>query len=294
MKYFGFDKTLGQLGALRRLGFGQAGIEVDFVAGTYSKDGVSKTFDDLFTFNRAGKAWLVNDSGLQEFAANAPRFDGGLLIEQSATNAISYSSDITRWASDGGTAIKADNIGYTVTQTDTSRGIFSSDPDIVVGQARMLSSYIKKTQTDAYVTLTGRGQYVSRLSATINTKNGVVSRSTEVTDITVVSVGEYYLLRFKTTNGGSPPQLRLAKTDSAGDYVVGDYTVGMVTHSSGTVYSSFILTGATPVTRPADFLSAAVTGTTVTGDWDSTLTLSIVDGQLVHSGYGRIRTLEIK
>lgn len=35
------------------------------------------------------------------------------------------------------------------------------------------------------------------------------------------------------------------------------------------------------------------TATSITGDWDSTLTLSIVEGELVHSGYGRIRSLEI-
>ena len=109
----------------------------------------------------------------------------------------------------------------------------------------------------------------------------------------VTSVGEYYLLRFKTANIGSPPQVRITKTNAIGSTIEGDYTVGMVTHSSGTVYSSFILTGATPVTRPADYLLNKITGTTITGDWDSTLTLSIVAGQLVHSGYGRIRSLEI-
>ena len=57
--------------------------------------------------------------------------------------------------------------------------------------------------------------------------------------------------------------------------------------------SSFIKTEATPVTRPADYLLNNITGTTVTGDWDSTLNLSIASGNLVHSGYGRIRSLEI-
>ena len=57
--------------------------------------------------------------------------------------------------------------------------------------------------------------------------------------------------------------------------------------------SSVIPTGDVLVTRPADFLINKITGTTVTGDWDSTLNLSIVNGKLVHSGCGRIRSLEI-
>lgn len=291
---FSLDTTVS---GIREFGFGESGpkLQADFITGTYKSNGTTKAFADLFTFNRAGKAWLVKESGLQEYAADVPRLDSGLLIEQSATNAIRYSSDILKWNLNGGAATKADSIGYTVTQTDAGGVINSSDTDIVVGQARILSSYIKKTQTDAYVTLSGRGIYTVRVSATINTKTGAISRSTEVTDITVTSVGEYYLLRFKTTSDGIPAALRIAKTNEGGSAtgVAGDYAIGMVTHSNATVYSSFILTEAAPVTRPADFLTNKITGTTVTGDWDSTLNLSIVAGQLVHSGYGRIRSLEI-
>lgn len=267
----------------------------DFTNDRYIKDGVPCVFKDLFTFTRAGKAWLVKDTGLQEYAADVPRLDNGLLIEQSATNAISYSSDITRWNLDGGVATKADSVGYTVTQTVAGRGIISTDTGVDSSKERILSSYIKKTQTDAYVTLGGRGIYTARVSATINTKTGAITRSADTTDVSVVSVGDYYLLRVRATNLGAPPQLRIAKTDGVASLtgVAGDYTTGTVMYLNGSVHSSFILTGAAPVTRPADFLLNKITGTAVTGDWDSTLTLSIVNGNLVHSGYGRIRSLEI-
>lgn len=268
-------------------------IEADFTTGTYKASGAAKTFADLFTFTRAGKAWLVKETGLQEYAADVPRIDDGLLIEQSATNAISYSSDISRWSLDGGVATKVDSIGYTVTQTDTGVGIYSTSVGVDTSKERILSSYIKKTQTDAYVTLGGRSVYLARVSATINTKTGAITHQADTTDVSVVSVGDYYLLRVKTTRDSAPNQLRIAKTDDVANAVAGDYATGTFTYLNGSVYSSFILTEATPVTRPADFLLNKITGTTVTGDWDSTLTLSIVAGNLVHSGYGRIRSLEI-
>ena len=292
MQYFGFDRpSFG----IKTYGFGvsKSKISADFTTGTYNSNGAAKTFKDLFTFNRAGKAWLVKDTGLQEYAADVPRLDNGLLIEQSATNALYYSSDISRWNLDGNTATKADNIGYEVSQTGAG-GISSTSPSINSGDARVLSAYVKKTTEDNFVTLSGRNQFITRITATINTRNGEVTASNEVTDITVVSQGDYYQISFKTTNIGSPPVLRLTKTNSnTSQAIAGIFTVGLVTHELGTVYSSFILTEATPVTRPADFLLNNITGTTVTGNWDSTLTLSIVAGNLVHSGYGRIRSLEI-
>ena len=69
----------------------------DFTNDRYVKDGVPCSFKDLFTFSRAGKAWLVKDTGLQEYAADVPRLDNGLLIEQSATNLATHSNNPILW-----------------------------------------------------------------------------------------------------------------------------------------------------------------------------------------------------
>lgn len=293
MKYFGFDKTLGQLGALKRLGFGQSGIEVDFVAGTYSKDGVSKTFDDLFTFSRAGKAWLVKESGLQEFAANVPRFDNGLLIEKSATNLSTYSAELERLYQYVPNTVEIVENGYRkVSQASGETGLVGSvimNADI----SRQISVYIKKTATDSFVTLSNRGPYLVRSGATINTKTGSVVRSSDLVP-TVEPVGNYYLLTLFAVDGGKPAITRITSTTTAAVETAGVFTAGYLMQAEVANTTSYVhVAGAAAVTRPADYLSATVTGTTVSGDWDSTLTLSIVDGQLKHSGYGRIRSLEI-
>lgn len=272
MKYFGFDKTLGQLGALRRLGFGQSGIEADFVAGTYSKDGVSKTFADLFTFSRAGKAWLVKDTGLQEYEADAPRFDNGLLIEQSATNQLingaTYVSRQVDFTKNGRSyrrtgyqfqyASRFNIIDNTVYILSTW---FSNENDVSV-PARMVCQGLIST-------VSGDSDFLYELGA------GVTRSYVETATKNPDSNAPIYFL----VNPTEPEQVKCG--------------ISYAMLEQGERVSSIIPTLGSAVTRPADYLLNKITGTTVTGDWDDTLTLSIVDGQLVHSGYGRIRSLEI-
>ena len=62
MQYFGFDRpSFG----IKTFGFGESGpkLQADFTTGTYKASGAAKAFTDLFTFTRAGKAWLVKEGG---------------------------------------------------------------------------------------------------------------------------------------------------------------------------------------------------------------------------------------
>lgn len=232
-------------------------LSANFTTGTYKADGAAKTFADLFTFTRAGKAWLVKDTGLQEYAIDVPRFDRGLLIEKESTclNGNSFLSD----------SLSATRGGVTVTPNGVTRdsptviGYFYPRPYAVAETDNIILSALAKSGTSMSIVL-------------------------DNISINVVRKGDYFYLKAVGTVGGNSG-LIWRNTDNA---VLLNFQM-----ERGDVITSPIKTTTSPVTRPADFLANKITGTTVTGDWDSTLTLSIVAGELVHSGYGRIRSLEI-
>ena len=79
----------------------------------------SKTLDPRITFSRTTTATRVNEQGLVEVvSADIPRFDHeyengvikslGLLVEESRSNLVTYSSDMSQWT-DNGSPIYADN-----------------------------------------------------------------------------------------------------------------------------------------------------------------------------------------
>ena len=237
--------------------FGTPKLQADFTTGTYKANGTAKTFADLFTFSRAGKAWLVKDTDLVKYAVDAPRFDDGLLIEQAATNYGNYSflpSDTgglkggVEYRDGGWFKDASENGGYLYvgkTEVGTSSRIVS------VG-LRNAAKFNRVINNGGNVLL-GMGNKVQ-------------------TALTEDGGGFFGLTWADAETNASPLYLQI---------------------EGGVVATSPILTTTAPVTRPADFLQTKVTGTTVTGDWDSTLNLSIVAGKLVHSGYGRVRSLEI-
>ena len=287
-------------------------LQADFTTGTYKADGAAKTFADLFTFNRAGKAWLVKETGLQEYAVDVPRLDNGLLIEQSATNFILQSQNMSDsyWVKDTVTVM-----GNTVKQ-DTTSGLHRlyspsrSVPQYNHTRSQSLLVNPKTTQfigfgADAsasaygvFIVNTSNLTYLSTNASGIN----YIDSSVEIKKIggllhisyTVQDAGSW------DTIGNSVATIKFYKELSGaaasrqftGDGTT-DFEVIAVDAKVENQVSTMIPTTATPVTRPADFLLNKITGTTVSGDWDSTLTLSIVAGKLVHSGYGRIRSLEI-
>ena len=279
MEYFGFDRpSFG----IKTFGFGESSpkLQADFTTETYKADGVDKTFADLFTFNRAGKAWLVKETGLQEYAADVPRLDDGLLIEQSATNVTKYSI-----FQNGADTFDPKGGGYSIGSSDLHSGkaitavigtyLYYKTPSDSNISDTICTSYILSKTDGSEVLVGNNSSFDIRFAGAANEQ--LVTRKI---------TSEHYVasaLYDSGTGGG------LSRLSSSG----GDVIVHSIQSELGTRPTSLIMTEATPVTRPADFLLNKITGTTVTGDWDSTLNLSIVNGQLVHSGYGRIRSLEI-
>lgn len=293
MQYFGFDRpSFG----IKTFGFGESSpkLQADFTTGTYKASGAAKTFADLFTFTRAGKAWLVKDTGLQEYAADIPRLDDGLLIEQSATNLLSSTTGIL---------LTGLTISGSATKEDLSDGFHYLDSSLTaeLGSIYALSTTVKNNGVNRFSLTQTLG---GNRSVFLNIPSGGIAQSALEYGYTHTLHGQYNRLSapFKAYASGIRG-LRLfysrlydgANYNDAkykGDGASSLHIINMQAEI-GQLTTSPIPTTTSPVTRPADFLLNKITGTAVTGDWDSTLTLSIVAGQLVHSGYGRIRSLEI-
>ena len=301
MQYFGFDRpSFG----IKTYGFGESApkLQADFTTGTYKANGAAKTFADLFTFNRAGKAWLVKDTGLQEYAADVPRFDDGLLIEQSATNLLtntnptSFASPNTKITSSADGTVSTQ---YKVESLDAGR--YSYTTEVSRGADTVSSVYLKRTVTDTLVSISGYNSGRDTESSTINTRTGVITKAAPsfvFKNTKVIAVGaDWFYVESLRVGGvyryiwvGSPEGVDATQ---AGEHFYTALPQFLNVGANPIDGRSPILTNGVATTRPADFLLNKITGTTVTGDWDSTLNLSIVNGQLVHSGYGRIRSLEI-
>lgn len=268
-------------------------LSANFTTGTYKASGAAKTFADLFTFTRAGKAWLVKDTGLQEYAADVPRFDNGLLIEQESTN---YATGSSLGNTDGNSVasfVASDTFKPAV---DTVLSVASNPNNVRTNRytyvypstgVSALSAYFKpdnNTNDVGFDTMASNSRYLR-----YNLASGVLNTGTS-------GVGNKKATMYNGWAFLSVEDIPVFTSHIAYKCDVSADTLGMklaLRQLEVTRVSSYIKTTTAPVTRPADFIQTKVTGTTVTGDWDSTLTLSIVAGNLVHSGYGRIRSLEI-
>lgn len=285
MQYFGFDRPSF---AFKTFGFGESGpkLQADFTTGAYKASGTAKTFADLFTFTRAGKAWLVKDTGLQEYAADVPRLDGGLLIEKDATNRViasNASSNVTPYMSTLINSVDTlSKFGIVDANKIVSTTATSSDLNL---RALYRHPYIPK-----------QGEFLSlqikvRNNSTSDTLNINSNLGNKFFDIAPQD-SNLYTFNGMEGNGSGNVHTQFRSMKSTVDSHI-NTTWAHLQVEDGSISSSYIPTTTTPVTRPADFLLNNITGTAVTGDWDSTLILSIVNGNLVHSGYGRIRSLEI-
>lgn len=291
MRYFGFDRPSF---AFKTFGFGESSpkVQADFTAGTYKSDGATKTFADLFTFNRAGKAWLVKDTGSVEYAADVPRFDNGLLVEKEATNLATWALQPDKWQGSKFnyvyiTNIDGENTG--VIATGNSIGVPTFD-------------FTSKTNSVSAM------YYIGQKPENLIDYTFLLRNSTTATNLRSYGFIEISTTNFKYSDEHKPNIFKVWG-DWNDDIGIGDglsMYQGRVGDTNGitliwyarqitpdTLMSSLIKTEDVPVTRPADFLTSKITGTTITGDWDSTLSLSLVNGQIAHTGYGRIRSLEI-
>lgn len=269
-------------------------LTANFTTGEYKASGAAKTFAEVFTFNRAGKAWLVKDTGLVEYAVDTPRFDNGLLIEQSATNYVpSYDKGYTGSRGTStvlndnylGKAIRVTNISSNGSGLESYAFLYSANP-----KPNVFSAYMYTEQN------TNFGFGVEKSVQTYCRYNPVSKVVTNNSSLNTVQTEEYkqWVRVSVTTLAENEYDLHTPFTDIPQDSDDNpEVFYFSLRQAEFDIKSSPVISTTAPVTRPADFLKSKVTGTTITGDWDSTLTLSIVDGQIVHSGYGRIRSLEI-
>lgn len=288
MRYFGFDKPSF---AFKSVG-SAVGVmlSANFVTGEYALNGAAKTFADLFTFNRAGKAWLVKESGLVEYAVDVPRLDNGLLIEQVATNS-QYPSSAAPLGNSVGLSFRDMTApdGNIYRQKVDAWGSSSNRFELLT----MSRSYTRQVTLSLYVqSTTPRSGLADRFRFASTNPDISINLYTVALHRVINNEYVYRVVSTFTLNSNatvaSVLRLYLKDIESQG---LGFW--GWQAEESQNP-SSYVQTTTSPVTRPADFLSSKITtGSTLTGDWDSTLNLTLVNGQLSWTGYGRIRSLEI-
>lgn len=309
MKRIGFGKSSLALSALGfSVNSNAPKLVADFVAGTYKASGQTKNFADLFTFNRAGKAWLVKDSGLVEYGIDVPRFDAGLLIEQSATsysvpyNDIALGDTTTRTANTYKT-IKIDDRGLNL-QFNPLNAYPAGVPSLPAWNNVVLTKAIKiaGTAANAQVAITTRNEYRESFARLTNV-GAVTGLGAKYEHGYLYSVVKYFAAYPNDGTLFYPSQMTVLWGDIAANASTApklNATLDILDfqYVKGTHPSTLIGDKSTSsITRPADFLTTTdnnlLYGATLTGDWDSTLQLSIVNGKLSHSGYGTVRTIEI-
>lgn len=268
MQYFGFDRpSFG----FKTFGFGESipKLQADFTTSTYTVNGASKTFADLFTFNRASKAWLVKDTGLQEYAADIPRFDNGLLIEKEATNYARWSflPENGEFSRKQGVYFPT-SLGMWKKSTSALSALYVNSLEVLTGD---VVGSVCAAEGQGNVSF-NRMVFDNVIASTSKLANTNVFYYKSSSGITTSNSGIIWDIVENVSSSSAPMYFQIEK---------------------GNIPTSPIKTTAAPVTRLADILSLKTKATSIKGDWDSTLTLSIVGGQLVHSGYGRIRSLEI-
>lgn len=241
--------------------------KANFVTGEYSENGEPSTFSELFNFARAGKAWLVKDTGLQEYAIDVPRFEDGLLIEESATNLSCWSflPPEGEYAKGGVVLDSQNHWRY---------------DGVATGTAYLYPRPYPPEVADGNVIFSAQGN----IDANLRFRTGNASYSPILKKVNST------LYQTKDSADGTSMSGLVYPKDS--NFYVFYYQVESMNPQK--LPTSPIKTTTAPSTRPADFIKTKKPIAKVKGDWDSTLNISVVDGQLAHTGYGRIRTMEIE
>ena len=263
-------------------------------------DFTTASLDSRVTFTRSGNtATVINSSGLiVGINADLPRFDfnpvtlvcRGLLIEESRTNLLTYSSDYSNavWTTNAtinsSTELAPDGTNTAFLLNDTSAAAFQSASrqavqTITANAAYAASVFFKKTSgvitnyPAIGIALTGvatRAAY-----AILNTTAGTAvfdsSSNINTQVITVVDYGNYWRLQVNFQDSASNTQCRVvlypaisSNGTSISTSATGLATVWGAQLEAGAFATSYIPTVASQVTRNADV--ATMTGTNFS-DW---------------------------
>lgn len=253
-------------------------------------DEITMPSDKIVKFKRASKATYINKSGvLTEAAIDEPRFErDGLLIEGQRTNFFPNSTDPSKWN-------KSTSLDVTETGTDSfgfNYGRFVVQ-DSIVGTSKahtIIGLYsstggVDTSGDEKYVTISCRvksevdniavrilfehydGEVRTSIgTASLNLTTRIISKTGQTSRVTARSVKEdatgwiffEATLKADTTEntvGGfvqySPDTGQMV---ASGDYL--DVTTPQI--EAGTGASSFIVTGAAPVTRASDIVTVPI------------------------------------
>lgn len=228
--------------------------------------------DSRVTFTRSSTATYVNQIGLiQSAAVNEPRFDynpstlaaRGLLIEESRTNLLTYSEDITQWSVAGGsrssnTAVSPDGQTTADTYTQSTGGDYLYHSAAISSSTTYtLSVFLKagtKTTARLWYGTGGLGTYVFidiNISAgTIGSVGSGGGATAAAASIQAFGNGWYRVALTGNLGANTVGYLVLGNDSTSG----GVYIWGAQLEQ-GSFSTSYIPTQAATVTRSADVAS---------------------------------------
>ena len=253
-------------------------------------DEITMPGDKIVKFKRASKATYINKSGvLTEAAIDEPRFErDGLLIEGQRTNFFPNSTDPSKWN-------KSTSLDVTETGTDSfgfNYGRFVVQ-DSIVGTSKahtIIGLYsstggVDTSGDEKYVTISCRvksevdniavrilfehydGEVRTSIgTASLNLTTRIISKTGQTSRVTARSVKDdatgwiFFEATLKadttenTVGGFVQYSPDTGKMVASGDYL--DVTTPQI--EAGTGASSFIVTGAAPVTRASDIVTVPI------------------------------------
>jgi len=283
-------------------------------------DFTTASLDPRVTFTRTGNtATVTNSSGyVVPINADLPRFDfdpitlvcKGLLIEESRTNALTYSEDFRNTATAGSTRPWANNdITVSInagtspdnannanklveTATTAEHAVFTPVTDY--SGNRTFSIYAKKAERDWLLVNFYAG---SSRRVWFNLANGTIGTKEATLTCTITDVGNGWYRCTAARSGANPgfyafgPSSADNTVSYAGDNTKGIFTWG-VQLELGLFPTSYIPTVASTVTRNADAVS--MTGTNFS-DWynatEGTLSAQVARIAQITSGFPRIASI---
>lgn len=241
----------------------------------------------LVTFTRAGSGTYMNSSGnIATASTNEPRYeydaDGnylGLLLEEARTNLVEYSTDATNFSSIGGGA---------VTDTGTDIDIFNevdvasngatwngvrplTGHTVTAGDKYAITVFYKAGTSDKIniFVKNDTDSQQQEINGTVGSiaKNYNTFGTDQISDFIEENLGNYYRTTFVFTVPASMDGDSMSVWVTPYSTVVGE-TVKLlgVQVEQGAFPTSFIVTGASTVTRPAD--NAVISGSAFNTLWN--------------------------